>query len=225
MDAVDMDNLKEDNSCADCNELANIKARLGLENNKAILMVSTGAIWKRLDRGIFGIYWLKDRYGIDNVKLLIVGAGDRDDDASPFLISLAEELGVSDQVIFLGRIPHKEIGKYFILADAFLSLFDIGNLCNPVLEAMYLGMPIISIDDGSTVGLLEHKHNALLIDIETIEVDLPFAMKRVLEDDRLRKELSDNAKKTSDEMILGWQERMKEEIDKIDELINRSKLK
>ena len=39
---------------------------------------------------------------------------------------------------------------------------DVTNRCNPLYEAAWAGLPIISIYDESTKDLLKHRDNALL---------------------------------------------------------------
>jgi glycosyltransferase involved in cell wall biosynthesis len=181
------------------------KRELGIEGKKVITMLSRLTTWKRVDRGIRCLHnLLKEPGGIDAV-LIIAGEGP----ARQELEALAQELGVKESVRFLGGVPHKEVSKYYAIADVFLSLYDISNLGNPILEAMYFGLPIITIADGSTDYLLQDNHNALLIRTEDLPDELPVKVKQLLENGSLRRELGRNVKNTFNEKVLSWQERMK----------------
>jgi glycosyltransferase involved in cell wall biosynthesis len=81
------------------------------------------------------------RLGV-NVSLEISGAGPERGNCERF----AAELGISNRVCFLGRIPRVEVLSRFRHADAllFTSLQDsFGSVC---LEAMAQGLPVLTLD-------------------------------------------------------------------------------
>lgn len=190
------------------------KAEMGLHGKKVILMLSKLKLSKRVDRGIYCMYRLFEEYdGKKDVVLLIIGDGTE----RVKLENLAESLKIKDSVRFLGSKPHVEVAKYYAISDIFLSLYDISNLGNPVLEALYYGLPIVTIDDGSTSHLLRDGYNAFLLKKEGIESGLHLAVKELLENEALREQMGKNASGTFAEKCLSWQERMKLE----DALIRR----
>lgn len=178
---------------------------LGIGGKRVLLMVSRLTTWKRVDRGIRCMHALIREDGAFNAVLLIAGDGPQRDE----LQELAERLGVRESVIFLGSVPHDEIAQYYAVSDVFLSLYDVSNLANPVLEAMSLGLPIVSIDDGSTGGLLISEENCFLCPVDGIEEELPEKVKRLLEDPDLGKRIGENARKTFHEKVLSWEARMR----------------
>jgi len=189
------------------------KQELGLAKKKIILMISRLARWKRVDRGIYCIYKLVKEYKIKNIVLLILGEGPE----RKFLEELVEKLGVRECIQFLGAVPHKEIAKYYSIGDIFMSLYDITNLGNPLLEALYFGLPIITVDDGSTYRLLENGYNSFLVKLNSLEKELPLIVKLLLENDGLREKVRQNSIKTFQRKVLTWKKRMLLE----DELIKR----
>jgi len=189
------------------------KQELGLAKKKIILMISRLARWKRVDRGIYCIYKLVKEYKIKNIDLLILGEGPE----RKFLEELVEKLGVRECIQFLGAVPHKEIAKYYSIGDIFMSLYDITNLGNPLLEALYFGLPIITVDDGSTYRLLENGYNSFLVKLNSLEKELPLIVKLLLENDGLREKVRQNSIKTFQRKVLTWKKRMLLE----DELIKR----
>ncbi|MBA7583080.1 Alpha-monoglucosyldiacylglycerol synthase [subsurface metagenome] len=111
-----------------------------------------------MERGIYCVYKLIKEYKFSNIVLLIIGDGPQ----RKVLEKLVEWLGIKNSVQFLGLIPHREVAKYCSITNLFLSLYDITNLGNPVLEALYFGIPIITISDEGTRQLLEDGYNLYL---------------------------------------------------------------
>lgn len=60
----------------------------------------------------------------------------------------AQELGVSNEVVFVGRLPRKEIDAFYTSADVFVFPSFREPSGNVVLEAMSYGLPLIAADRG-----------------------------------------------------------------------------
>jgi glycosyltransferase involved in cell wall biosynthesis len=72
--------------------------------------------------------------------LLIVGDGpDRNR-----LEALAQKLGVADRVRFLGAVPHVELQKIYVAADALVLASSREGWPNVLLEAMACGTPVVA---------------------------------------------------------------------------------
>lgn len=193
------------------------KASLGFEGKRILLMVTRLVLWKRVDRGLDCVYRLVQKHSMkEDIQMLILGEGQEAD----ILQAKARELGLSQHVRFMGAVPHQEVAEYFSIADVFLSLCDMMNLVNPVLEAMYSGVPIVSVDDGSTSELLENGENAFLIAYDRLEDELPLKVKALLTDTALSQRMADNARRTFQEKVLSWEDRMLLEYQLIQELIS-----
>jgi glycosyltransferase involved in cell wall biosynthesis len=124
------------------------------------------------------------------------------------LEALARRLGVEAHVRFLGAVPHSEVYKYYTIADVFLSLYDVANLGNPLIEAMYFAKPIVTLDDRSTSALLADRENAILVPLARISEDLPRWVSALLADPGLREKLGKAARATFDRKVLTWEKRM-----------------
>ncbi|MEL6813850.1 MAG: glycosyltransferase [Cyanobacteria bacterium J06598_3] len=76
------------------------------------------------------------------VKYVVIGRGDD----QPRLAKLAEDLGVTDQVIFAGFVPDEELIDHYRLSDVYVmpSKEGFGIV---YLEAMACGIPVIAGDD------------------------------------------------------------------------------
>lgn len=191
------------------------KASLGLEGKKVLLMVTRLVLWKRVDRGIDCVYRLVKEQGMKDIQMLILGDGPE----AGILKAKAENLGIGNHIQWMGSVAHKEVAKYFSIANAFLSLCDMMNLVNPLLEAMYTGLPIFTPNDGSTSELLVNGENAFLIPHDRLEADLPIQIKAVLTDPVLWQKIGANAKRTFQQKVLSWEDRMRLEYDMICRLI------
>jgi len=190
--------------CPEGYDAARFKAEVGLEGKHVVLMLCRLAGSKRVDRGIVAVADLVHRCGRRDVVLLVAGAGGKRGE----LEALCRRLGVEPFVRFLGAVPHSEAYKYYTIADVFLNLYDVSNLGNPLIEAMYFGKPIVTIDDGSTAVLLRDQENAILVDPARIAEELPRWISALLADRSLRETLGKAARATFDEKVLTWQARM-----------------
>ena len=89
--------------------------------------------------------WALARGDLGDRQLAIVGAG-RDEKYVASLHSLAAELGIADDVVFVGGVPLEETVRFYRAADVFVypSLNETFGL--PILEAMACGCPVVTSD-------------------------------------------------------------------------------
>ena len=89
--------------------------------------------------------WALARGELGDRQLAIVGPG-RDEHYLAQLHSLAAELGISGEVVFVGGVPLEETVCFYQAADAFVypSLNETFGL--PILEAMACGCPVVTSD-------------------------------------------------------------------------------
>lgn len=95
-----------------------------------------------------------------NARLLLVGGGPQE----AALKAQVEALGLQEKVIFTGRVPHADIGKYYSLVDLLVyprKSMRLTHLVTPLkpLEAMAQGKAVIASDVGG--------HKELISDNET----------------------------------------------------------
>jgi glycosyltransferase involved in cell wall biosynthesis len=104
---------------------------------------------------------LRDR-GRD-VACLLVGDGGRRAE----LEALAKRLGIADRVVFTGRVPSSEVGRYYGAIDAFVvPRIDerAARLVTPLkpFEAMALGRPILVSDLPALTEIVPHEVRGLV---------------------------------------------------------------
>ncbi|AFY99248.1 glycosyltransferase family 4 protein [Calothrix sp. PCC 6303] len=128
--------------------------RYGLDDAKVLVTVArlwSGDIYKGVDVTIRALPRILKNF--PEVKYLVVGRGDD----QPRLARLAEEMGVSDRVIFAGFVPTEELIQHYRLADAYIMPSQEG-FGIVYLEAMACGIPVLSGDaDGSADPLQDGK--------------------------------------------------------------------
>ncbi len=193
-----------------------LKDAFGFTNKFVFLTVSRLVDWKRLDRSINAMSALLQTFPDlkTYVELHIIGDGD----ARPELEKMASELNISNNIIFHGAIPQIDVFKYMIASDVFMSLYDLSNVGNPLLEAMTCGKPIITLNVGDTYELIKDNENGFLVNVEDI-ADIPSKMYSLINDSDLRDRLGKNALLTSEREFWTWEDRMSEEQSKVVKLL------
>ena len=127
----------------------------------------------------------------NDVKLLVGGKGP--DEA--YFKALANQLGITNHVKFLGFIPEKKLTLYYNMADVFVypSYIGFGLM---LLEAMACGTPVISV---KRLEIPEYVDDAAIL-VEPGNVSqLVDALLQVLTDDNLRHILSKRGLKRANE--------------------------
>jgi len=185
------------------------------KDTKILLAVSRLVKWKRVDRIIKAMPVVVRDY--PDVKLLIIGDGSERKN----LENLAKELKVESFVKFLGALPHNKLKNYYNLADLFISMYDISNVGNPLLEAMSCGKCIITLDVGDTSKFIQDGENGILLKMNQLDI-LPNIIVELLKNDKKRIELGENAKKFADENLWTWEERINAEISAVSNLLENN---
>jgi glycosyltransferase involved in cell wall biosynthesis len=98
-------------------------------------------------------------------RLLILGTGRQEAE----LKRLAEDLGVSGAVRFLGYIENNKIGSIYAQCSIFLNMSRVDNLPVSILEAWAVGLPVITSAAGGIPDLVEHGRSGLLVDLDDHE--------------------------------------------------------
>lgn len=164
-----------------------------LKNKKIILYLSRIVPYKGLDLLIEAFAKLEKE--IKNSFLLIAGKGSFEQKAK----SLAQELGIKN-IKFLGPVDKEHIGFYYSICDVFVlpSTFrDYDAECWGLVlnEAMAFGKPIVSTDAvGGAYDLIENRINGFRVKHGNVE-ELYLALKKILTNDNLRKEMGKESKK------------------------------
>ncbi|MFC1521620.1 glycosyltransferase family 4 protein [Elusimicrobiota bacterium] len=123
---------------------------------------------------------------------------------------------IKDHISFEGAVDHDAIYAYYSMADIYVSLNFLGNLCNTVLEAINAGKCIVTFKkdpldhtDDDTEAFLAG--NAVLIDKRRIMEELPNVLEGLINDDSRIRSMEEGAVRSS-KMLPSWNERIEREI-------------
>ncbi len=174
-----------------------MKRRLGFLSDKKIILF-VGWLIKRK-----GAKYLIDAFSGLNIKnklLLLIGDGSE----KVKLKEHVKRLGLDDNVIFLGSIPHREIANYMNASDVFV-LPSLGEgRPNVVAEAMACGIPVIATDVGGTRELVKDRKTGFLIKPRD-KLALKKSMETLLLKPDLSVKISKNARNFILDSNLSWE--------------------
>ena len=105
-----------------------------------------------------------------------------------FLQGLAKELGISDKVMFLGKV--NDVNDHLKNEEIFILSSDSEGMPNALMEAMALGMPVISTDcePGGARALIMNGKDGLLVERSSVG-GLVDAMKKLFNKEVEQKEM------------------------------------
>jgi len=135
--------------------------RLGLDGKITMGYVGSFFSYEGLDVLLEAMIRLAPEF--PRLRLLMVGDGE----CAPALKQRATEAGITDRVLFTGRIPHMEITNYYRLFD-FMVLprreARETRLVTPLkpLEIMAMGKPLICSDIGGHREIVENRVNGVM---------------------------------------------------------------
>jgi glycosyltransferase involved in cell wall biosynthesis len=113
-------------------------------------------------------------------RVLLVGGGPQEER----LKTIAREIGVDRQVVFRGRVPHAEIGRYYDLVDVLayprlpMRLTELVTPLKP-LEAMAQGRLLVASDVGGHRELIRDGETGVLFEAGSAQA-LAEAVSRLL---------------------------------------------
>ena len=105
---------------------------------------------KNIRKGLQALAKLRDEGKLTDFKYIVVGDG--------YLLDgykeNAKELGLTEQVEFVGRKSHEEIAQILSGADIMLVTSNTETFCIPAIEAAAAGVPVVSTKCGGPEGFL-----------------------------------------------------------------------
>ena len=140
---------------------AALKQRLGLDGAVVVGFIGSFYAYEGLDLLVAALpEILRSR---PEVRLLLVGGGPQDE----ALKAQAARLGLSDKIVFTGRVPHAEVQRYYDLVDVLayprhsMRLTELVTPLKP-LEAMAQGRLLVASDVGGHKELIRHGETGML---------------------------------------------------------------
>ena len=113
---------------------------------------------------------------LPGAHLVIAGEGRQ----LPKCMTLAQQLGIAERVIFAGRIPHEDLQLYYWAADQFVlasrehvdprtGLRDAETMGRVLCEAHAAGVPVIASRSGGIPSIVDHGRNGLLFEEDNLD--------------------------------------------------------
>ena len=113
-----------------------------------------------------------------------------------YIENLIEELGIEDNIVWLGRISQEELANQYAKSHAFLMSSAIENHSSSLKEGMMVGVPCVSSAVGGIPEYLSHGENGFLYRFEEYPLAAKY-IKDIFENDELAKSLSKNARESA----------------------------
>ncbi|MDB5894604.1 MAG: glycosyltransferase, exosortase system-associated [Rhodoferax sp.] len=138
-----------------------LKTKLGLEGATVLGFIGSFYAYEGLDLLLEALPRILSL--LPDVRVLLVGGGPQDE----ALRAQATALGVSDKVVFTGRVPHSQVQRYYDLVDVLayprhsMRLTELVTPLKP-LEAMAQGRLLVASDVGGHKELIKHGETGLL---------------------------------------------------------------
>lgn len=126
----------------------------------------------------------KAAQGIDNLHMVYLGGGK------------CEPQG--ENILYKGRVPHEKVALWLRAADFFVLPTLEEGCCNAVIEAMSVGLPIITSDKPFNYDILDNE-SALLVNPLSIN-EIHTAMKTLTESVELRSKLGNASLKKAEKL-------------------------
>jgi glycosyltransferase involved in cell wall biosynthesis len=117
--------------------------------------------------------------GVDGAVLVLVGDGE--DRAAA--VSLADELGISERVLWLGY--RDDLGSLYAAFDVFLLTSANEGAPVVVIEALAAGVPVVATDAGGTASVVDAGETGLIAPVGAVD-QLQAAVERLRQDAALR---------------------------------------
>ncbi|OGF91545.1 hypothetical protein A3H04_02665 [Candidatus Giovannonibacteria bacterium RIFCSPLOWO2_12_FULL_43_11c] len=110
------------------------------------------------------------------------------------------ELNIPNAKIITGNFPKEEYEKFLSSCAIFLLNTGYEGFSHQILEAMSLGLPIITTNAGGNKEIVENEKNALVVEYNNKEA-WTHAITRLLGDENLQKKLSEGARATAQKFL------------------------
>lgn len=170
------------------------RKQLGLKEENMYL-IAIGRLVKR--KGFETLITAISQISDSRVKLLLIGDGPE----QKRLEQLSSDLDVQDRVTFLGRVSDQQKFAYLAASDIFVLSSIHEGFGIVIQEAMQVGLPIISTNQGGQLDLLTHNQNSLLVKPNQV-MQLVAAIEKLSNNQTLRKRITHAARQSLEKYSL-----------------------
>ncbi len=163
-------------------------------NGKFIIFNNaSGSTWKRTDRVIRALQYIDIKTLEKLVFLTTYKAPDKQ-----ALQEYTKLVHMEKYVEFLDNIDHITSNYLVQNSNILIMTNEMSNLGNPVLEAIYYGTPLISLNDGSLDKYVINGENAVLLDLNgDFDIKLAEVITQFVEDKNFYSRIKENSQKNT----------------------------
>lgn len=144
-------------------EIEKLRKKYSLRE-KDFIVLFVGRLVKR--KGIDDLMRAIKNIEDERIKLLIVGDGPKKEE----LVELRKKFGLLKKVIFVGRIPYRNVFPFYKLSDVFCmpskylrEVGDVEGLGIVFLEAQSYGVPVIGTKSGGIPEAIDENRSGFLV--------------------------------------------------------------
>jgi L-malate glycosyltransferase len=189
-----------------------IRARLGLRQDCKII-ISTSRIYYFYNMDKF-IYQLPELFRLNlNCACIIAHSGPDKERLQGYV----SQQKIADRVIFTGTVEKSYVRELINASDVYIALSRYSNCNNSLFEAMVAGKAIVATENEEIKELIISGENGYLLKEEELE-HLPVVLDRILRDEPALQKYQANIRKTAQEKLWTWEQRMSEEIKLLESL-------
>jgi len=184
--AIDIDLFRE----KDEQEIALLRKELQISpDDIVILYLGRVSLEKNIDKIIKALAIIRDKK-IDNFKFIVAGDGT----AVKQLNSLANSLGLTEKVKFVGAIEREKVRHYYQIGDIFSFSSTSETFGMVIIEALASGLPVLAVKAPGAVDIITDGLDGILVEDDVYQ----FAeqLENLIKNRELRQELSSNALQT-----------------------------
>lgn len=178
------------------------------------VIVSVGRLAEQKNHALIIDAFSKISEKFNEYKLLIYGEGALRNKLEEQIISL----GLNERVILCGNV--KNLRENIYDSSLFIMSSNYEGMPNALMEAMSIGLPVISTDCpcGGPRFLIDNMKNGILVPVNDVDLMIE-AIERVLDDNELSKNISKEASKISKtlnptKIHMLWEEYINESVNK-----------
>ncbi len=182
------------------------------ENKDTLNILFLGRLGER--KGVYDILKVAKKLENENIKITLAGDGETEK-----VRNLVKEENIEKIVEVKDWVNSKEKEDLLNKADIYILPSYNEGMPMSVLEAMSYSLPVITTNIGSIPEIIENNENGILIEPGNIE-ELKENILKLINDEKLRKKLGNNARKKIEEKF-----NIEKQINKIEELYLNIKYK
>lgn len=93
---------------------------------------------------IIKVFYYYQRWCNPRSRLFLVGAHTPGGPYHAWMEALLDHLGLRGDVHFTGQTSHRDLLSFYHLADVFVCMSEHEGFCVPIVESMYLGIPVVA---------------------------------------------------------------------------------